>query len=150
MSEESPQKSKKQPIATHSFALAVVERNGKFLLVQERKPGNPWYLPAGRVEPGETIYQAVVRETLEESGVLVTPVQLLSVEHTPSQDADRASKMRFIFHCDVVGNEATKTIADEHTVAAGWFTLNEITELHLRHAEVIRIIELYIKSRRSG
>ena len=43
------------PSATWFFALVVVRRGDRFLLVHERKHGQTWYLPAGRVEPGETL-----------------------------------------------------------------------------------------------
>ena len=53
-------------IETHCFVLVVVRRADRFLLVQERKYDQRWYLPAGRVEPNETFFQAAARETLEE------------------------------------------------------------------------------------
>lgn len=43
------------------------------LLVHEARHGGGWYLPAGRVEMGETLVDAAVRETLEESGVRAVP-----------------------------------------------------------------------------
>ena len=51
------------PIPTWFFVLVVVRRGEQFLLVHERKHGQLWYLPAGRVEPGETFVEAAVRET---------------------------------------------------------------------------------------
>src|ERR1041384_6124936 len=57
------------PIPTWSFALVVVRRGHRFLLTQERKYGATWSIPGGRVEPGETLAQAAVREVLEETGV---------------------------------------------------------------------------------
>lgn len=41
------------PIPTWYFALTVVRRENQFVLVHERKHGQLWYLPAGRVELGE-------------------------------------------------------------------------------------------------
>jgi 8-oxo-dGTP pyrophosphatase MutT (NUDIX family) len=146
VAETRPQKSLRQPILTHSFALALVEQDGRFLLVQERKLGNPWYLPAGRVEFGETIFQAVVRETLEEAGVRVQPLHLLHVEHSPAEIATRASRMRFIFRCQVVGSDEPKSVSDEHSLRAGWFSLEEIEQLPLRHSEVLSIIRRYRSS----
>ena len=59
------------PIPTWCFALVVVRKGDHFLLVQESKYGQPWYLPAGRVEEGESFADAAVRETLEEAGIPV-------------------------------------------------------------------------------
>ncbi|MFM8220971.1 MAG: NUDIX hydrolase, partial [Planctomycetaceae bacterium] len=54
-----------------AYAVVVVRRVPQFLLVQESHPGQPWYLPAGHVEPGESFAQAAVREAWEESGLTV-------------------------------------------------------------------------------
>lgn len=52
------------------------------LLIQEakRECRGSWYLPAGRMEPGETIIEAMQREVKEEAGLHCEPVTLLSVE----------------------------------------------------------------------
>jgi 8-oxo-dGTP pyrophosphatase MutT (NUDIX family) len=59
----------REPIPTWSFALVLVRLSRRFLLVHERKHGQLWYLPAGRVEPGETFAAAAHRETREEAGI---------------------------------------------------------------------------------
>lgn len=59
----------RDPIPTWYFVLVVVRLGHRFLVVHERKHGQLWYLPAGRVEAGETFIQAAQRETLEETGV---------------------------------------------------------------------------------
>jgi 8-oxo-dGTP pyrophosphatase MutT (NUDIX family) len=73
----------REPIPTWYFALVVVRLQHRFLLVHERKHGQNWYLPAGRVEPGESLVEAARRETLEESGVPVVIEGILRIEHTP-------------------------------------------------------------------
>ena len=40
------------PTPTWAFAITIVRRDNRFLLVQEDKPGQPWYFPAGLVELG--------------------------------------------------------------------------------------------------
>lgn len=59
---------------------AVIPRDGRFLLVRERAEGR-WVLnqPAGHVEPGESLLEAMVRETLEETGWRVEPLALLGL-----------------------------------------------------------------------
>jgi len=59
------------PIPTWYFALVVVRRGHRFLLTQERKYGATWSIPGGRVEPGESLASAAVREVLEETGLEV-------------------------------------------------------------------------------
>jgi mutator protein MutT len=59
------------------IAIAVVERNGQFL-VGQRPAGVPlaglWEFPGGKIEPGETPEEAAVRECREETGLLVRPL----------------------------------------------------------------------------
>ncbi|MFN8559058.1 MAG: NUDIX hydrolase [Dehalococcoidia bacterium] len=57
------------PIPTWYFALVVVRLGHRFLVVREAKHGQHWYMPAGRVEPGETMAETAVRETMEEAGI---------------------------------------------------------------------------------
>jgi 8-oxo-dGTP diphosphatase len=63
---------------------AVVRRDGLLLLTQ-RPPGGPlgllWEFPGGKIEPGETPQQALVREIGEELGVGATAGEVLHVTH---------------------------------------------------------------------
>ena len=55
-------------------AAAVIERDGRYLLVEEHTPeGLRLNNPAGHLEPGESLLQAVVRKTLEEAACRFTP-----------------------------------------------------------------------------
>jgi phosphatase NudJ len=109
----------------------------RFLLVQEAKHGGGWYLPAGRVEPGETFFDGAVRETKEESGLDVTLEGLVRVEHTPFPEG--YSRLRIIFVARPVNDAQPKSFADEHSVRAAWFTLEEIEKLPLRGDEVLEL-----------
>jgi len=77
------------PIPTWFFALCVVRKGDRFLVIRERKHGQRWFLPAGRAEPGESLLQAARRETLEEAGIPVKLVGVIRVEHSPSPTAAR-------------------------------------------------------------
>ena len=65
-------------------AAAVVWRDGRLLLTQ-RPPGGPlglqWEMPGGKLEPGESAQQALVREIREELGVLATPHEVLGASN---------------------------------------------------------------------
>ena len=58
-------------------AASIVNERGELLL--QEKSGEPWSLPAGTIEPGETPEQAIVREVGEETGLAVRPRRLLGV-----------------------------------------------------------------------
>jgi 8-oxo-dGTP pyrophosphatase MutT (NUDIX family) len=124
------------PAATWFFALVVVRRGDRFLLVHERKHGQTWYLPAGRVEPGETLADAALRETLEETGVKVALEGILRVEHDPGLEATR---VRVFYLARPLGDETPKQAPDEHSLAARWVTLPELQQLPLRGQEVLEI-----------
>jgi len=125
-------------IPTWTFALVVVRRGDAFLVARERKHGQRWYLPAGRVEPGESMADAARRETLEETGVEVELDGILRVEYTPMPDM--TTRMRVVFLAHPVDGEATpRTEPNAHTLGARWVTLSELSELSLRGEEVRRI-----------
>lgn len=122
--------------ATWFFALVVVRMGDRFLLVHERKHGQTWYLPAGRVEPGEALTEAALRETLEETGVNVELDGILRVEHNPGIEATR---VRVFYLARPVGDARPKQTPDEHSLEARWLTLAEMERLPLRGDEVLEI-----------
>jgi len=126
------------PHPTWYFALVVVRRGHRFLLTQEQKYGSTWSIPGGRVEPGETLADAAVREVFEETGVPVQLDGILRVEHTPSETT---SRMRVIFTGYPRDDTPPKTTADDESLGAGYFTLEEISALPLRGAEVRALLE---------
>jgi 8-oxo-dGTP pyrophosphatase MutT (NUDIX family) len=79
----------REPIPTWYFTLVVVHLEDRFLLVQERKYDQQWYLPAGRVEKGETLLEAAQRNTVEEAGISVIVEGILRVEHTVMPKGNR-------------------------------------------------------------
>jgi phosphatase NudJ len=123
----------REPIPTWCFALAVVRKGDKFLLVHEAKHGKLWYLPAGRVEPGESFAKAAVRETREEAGVPVRLTGVLRVEHTPG---DAGSRMRVVFLAEPTDDTPPKTVPDEESLEAAWVGLDELAKYPLRGEEV--------------
>jgi 8-oxo-dGTP diphosphatase len=74
------------------------DRHGRLLLVQRaNEPGRGrWSVPGGRVEPGEDDNAALVREMLEETGLLVRPGELVGRVH-------RGPFLISDYRCTVVG-----------------------------------------------
>lgn len=124
----------KSPIPSHCFALVVVRWDDRFLLVHERKHDQKRFLPAGRVEKGETFQQAARRETLEESGVKVRLTGLIGLEHTPTK---QGSRFRVIFVGEPMNPEEIKTHPDEHSLEARWVTMAALPDFELRSNEVV-------------
>src|SRR5262245_60118704 len=128
----------REPIPTWCFALVVVRRGDRFLLVHESKHGQLWYLPAGRVEPGESFAEAAVRETLEEVGVPVRITGVIRVEHSPGVGGAR---MRVVFLAEPTDDTPPKTEPDEESLGAAWVGLDELPRYPLRGDEVRRLFE---------
>ena len=80
---------------------AVVERDGRFLFVEEMIDGRKVLnQPAGHLDPGESLVAACAREVLEETAHRVTPTALVGVYrwHYAAKDV---TFLRFCFCCSV-------------------------------------------------
>jgi phosphatase NudJ len=128
----------REAIPSWFFALVVVRRGDRFLLVRERKYGTPWAIPGGRVERGEELAEAAVREVQEEAGVAVTLTGVYRVEHSPTH---AGARMRVIFAGEPIGDTPPKTIADAESLGAAYLTLAEIRDRPVRGGELIELLE---------
>ncbi len=133
----------RDPIPTWYFVIVVVRLGRRFLLVHEKKHGQLWFLPAGRVEPGETYQEAAKREVLEEAGIQITLEGLLRVEHTPFEDGN--ARVRFILVARPDNDMPIKSDPDEESLGAAWVTLDELGQYPLRDDEVRHILQ-YIQA----
>ncbi len=129
----------REPIPTWFFALVVVRQGDRFLLVHEATHGQGWCVPAGRVEPGETLFDAALRETLEETGVPVILDGILRVEHSPRPEG--TARVRVVFLAHPQADVLPKSIPDEESLEAKWFCLEELHGLSLRGPEVLEILK---------
>src|ERR1700686_411100 len=88
---------------------AVIERSGRFLLVEERIRGRlVLNQPAGHLEDGEELLDAVIRETLEETAWQFTPEGLLGIYQWRSPRGH--TTLRFAFTGSVQGSDADRPL----------------------------------------
>lgn len=127
-----------EPIPTWCFALVVVRFGHRFLLVHERKHGQRWYLPAGRVEAGETFIEAAIRETYEEAGIDIAIEGILRVEHTPIPEGAR---IRVLFVAHPISDRPPKREPDNESLEAAWVSMDELEQFPLRGDEVRALFE---------
>ena len=124
------------------IVLVVVPRDGRYLVVEERD--GTFFLPAGRVEPGETLLAAAVRETEEEAGVTVLPQAFLGLDQYWTAPSRTALRFAFVARPpSAAGAASPKSIPDHHSRGARWVTKDELRRLPLRHPEVLAWIERY-------
>ena len=104
---------------------AVIEREGRFLLVEEVIDGETRFnQPAGHLEPGESLLEAVRREVLEETARPFEPLGLVGVYQYEMAHKHR-TYLRFCF-AGTVGEAEPGRALDEEIVATHWLTLEEI------------------------
>jgi 8-oxo-dGTP diphosphatase len=124
-----------KPIAKVAVVCGIVLlQDNKYLLVQEKQPKvyGKWNLPAGRVDEGENLEQAAVREAKEETGFDVKIDKHLIVIH-PSIE----SPVLHAFLAEAIGGEL-KFPKDE-LLDARWFSYEEVADLkeQLRREEYV-------------
>jgi 8-oxo-dGTP pyrophosphatase MutT (NUDIX family) len=111
---------------------AVVERDGRFLLVEEEtETGLRFNQPAGHLDQGESLVNAVAREALEETAHRFRPEFLVGIYQWPKPDSD-ITYLRFAFGGSINGFDAERTL-DAGIVRAVWLTLDEVRATRERH-----------------
>ncbi|MCK2089476.1 NUDIX hydrolase [Thauera aromatica] len=111
---------------------AVIECDGRFLLVEEKTPeGLRFNQPAGHLEEGESLLEAVVRETLEETAHRFIPEYLVGVYQWTRPQGD-ITYLRFAFGGRVDGEVPGRRL-DEGIVRALWLTPDELRATAERH-----------------
>jgi 8-oxo-dGTP diphosphatase len=107
-----------------ALSMAVIVADGKLLLIRRRQREGDllWALPGGAIEAGETPEEAAVRETVEETGLVVHAAKVLGERVHP-----KTGRAMTYVACEVLQGEAKVADADELDAVA-WVTLDEIPE----------------------
>lgn len=117
-----------EPTSPRPAAIAVVRREGHFLLVRRGQPPDPgrWGFPGGKIEPGETAAAAAVRELAEETGVVAEALCAFDCVDVIRRAADGGLLYHYVLvavACRWVSGEG---VAADDAHEANWFTLDEI------------------------
>ena len=125
---------------------AVIERDGKFLVVEEMIDGRRVInQPAGHLDPGESLAAACAREVLEETAHRFEPTGLVGVYrwHYAAKDV---TFLRFCFRGKVLGVEDRKL--DKEIIGLLWLTRDEVkASAAVRSPLVVRCIDDYLAGR---
>ena len=133
----------------HVTVAAVIEREGRFLFIEEEDEGVPVFnQPAGHWEPGETLVEASIRETLEESACRFVPRHLVGIYGWKHAAAD-ITYLRFAYCGDIEGFDEGRTL-DKGILRAVWMSADELRAQgdRLRSPLVTRCVEDYVAGRR--
>lgn len=130
---------------------AVVERGGRFLVVEEQTDeGLRINQPAGHLEAGESLVEAVVRETLEETAHRFEPRWLVGVYQWPRPQGD-VTYLRFAFG-GALGDAVSGARLDAGIVRALWLSVEELRGCvaHHRSPLVMQCVDDWLAGRRFG
>jgi len=128
---------------------AVAERDGQFLLVEERASGRiVLNQPAGHLEEGETFFAAVVRETLEETGWTFSPESIVGVYAWQPEHLNRTF-LRVAFAGTLAGHDPARPL-DCGILRTRWLGREQLLAAapRLRSPLVLRCVEDYLAGTR--
>jgi len=133
----------------HVTVAAVIEQDGKFLLVEENTAdGKLFNQPAGHLEANESLVQGVIRETLEETAHHFCPEFLIGIYrwHHPRKDI---VYLRFGFGGSLTGHEPGRPL-DAGILRATWMNIDELraSKARQRSPLVLQCAEDYLAGKR--
>jgi 8-oxo-dGTP pyrophosphatase MutT (NUDIX family) len=124
---------------------AVVERDGRFLFVEERSGGRiVLNQPAGHLENGETLFAAVARETLEETGWSFTPEHLVGLYVWQPEHLSRTF-LRVAFTGRLDGHDPSRPL-DHGILRTRWLDREQLLAAQPKHRSplVLRCVDDYL------
>lgn len=115
----------------HATVAAVIEDQGRYLFVEELIGGRVQLnQPAGHLEPGESLLDACIRETIEETGLRVQPIFLLGVYQWRADSGE--SYLRFAFGAKVE-HAIADAVLDQGILRPLWLTAEEAAAREHEH-----------------
>lgn len=123
----------------HVTVATVVKRDDKYLIVEERDGElTVFNQPAGHLEPNETLFEAALRETLEETAWEVELTGFVGLYQYYSAHND-TTYMRICFYAEA--QKALNTPLDDGILAAHWLSLDDLQSRALRSPLVLQCIQ---------
>jgi len=133
----------------HATVAAIIERDNRFLIVEEISSGETVYnQPAGHLDPHESLLEAAIRETREETGWQFKPEYISGIyrwEHPITRDC--FLRVAFVGSCDQHDKEQP---LDDGIIQALWLSRDELVAKaqQLRSPLVLRCIDDYLDGKK--
>lgn len=110
--------------------IAAVVRDGHVLLVRRANPPDAgrWGFPGGKIDRGETIEDAAIRELLEETGVRAAPLKVFTAVDVFDREDDGTLRRHFILVAVLCRWISGEPIAGDDAIEARWFPLDELNQ----------------------
>jgi len=126
-----------KPVRAVPGAIAVVTKGEQLLLVRRSNPPDSgrWGFPGGKIEAGETIMDAAIRELREETGVAATAERVLTAVDVLDRDDAGGLRHHFVLIAVLCRWTAGEPVAADDIEDARWLTPTELerTDLALSH-----------------
>ncbi len=126
---------------------AIFDDGGQKILLTRRTDNALWCLPGGRMEPGETVAEACIREVFEETGLQVALKRLIGVYSNPHSlvqyaDGSRTQPVSICFEAVIVAGTMGPT---NETTEIGFFGETECAELDLLGNHPKRVADAFAR-----
>lgn len=108
----------------------IFNPDNKILLCKSHKWHNKYIIPGGHIELGEKMEEALKREILEETGLDIYDIQLISIKESVYNKAFHEKK-HFIFIDYVCKTNSYNVVLNEEAQEYEWVGLNEIDNYEL-------------------
>ncbi len=133
----------------HATVASIIERENRFLMVEEKSAGKIVYnQPAGHLDPHESLIEAAMRETLEETGWQFKPEYISGIYRWEQPVTERCYlRVCFVGSCE---NHDLDQPLDTGIIQALWLSRDELIEKsqQLRSPLVLRCIDDYLAGKK--
>lgn len=132
----------------HVTVGCVLIKAGEILLAKRAEgllEAGKWCLLGGYMERGETTEQAVIRETLEESGWTIANLKLFRINDNPDRPHEDRANVDFLYIADAISDNGTH---DWESAELKWFSLDALPgdeTIAFDHIDTIKLYKKYLQ-----